>query len=218
MLYGNSCCTPVPDPGRAKRIANFFYTISLGVMAIFGFVLYNTGGVVLKDIINTKCTTKWALGITCVARTTAPLALWFLLHAFAGIGNLSLEDSCQFHFHVKCLPFHALALIALWVVFWFIPDAFYDVFMQASIYLSALYLLIQLLFLLDFFVVINDYLTQGESQTKPLILTIVLEVGSLVAYGLCFYIFLPEGCSTNAVYIGVNLAVSVILFVAAIEL
>jgi uncharacterized protein (DUF697 family) len=90
--------------------------------------------------------------------------------------------------------------------------------MQASIYLSGLYLLIQILFLIDFFMMLNENWTKDENQTKPLILTVILKGGSLIAYGLCFYVFLPAGCSINAVYIGINLAVSILLFVSAVIL
>jgi hypothetical protein len=208
-------CRSIADPAAALKTANIFYALVLGVVALIGFVLYNTSGFILNRIINTKYTEEYGLGIAAVARTTAPLALWFVIHAFAGIGNSNLEESCQFQFHVKGLPFHVLAFLGLWVAFWFMPDEFCDVYMQAAPYISGVYLFVQILFLLDFLNELNDRWTADENLTIPFVITAVMGVGALVAYGVSFYVFMPDGCSNNGIFIGIHLSLSVILFVIA---
>jgi hypothetical protein len=83
---------------------------------------------------------------------------------FLLIGNPDLESSLRFRMHSRCLILHVFVLLALWVVFWFIPDPFYNSYMKAAIYISGVYLLIQIFFLVDFMIQLND---KPHFQARP---------------------------------------------------
>jgi hypothetical protein len=225
MEYGEeegrcACCDIQPsestDFSRRLRLANMFYVGYFAVFAVICFVLYNSGTTWLGRIIQTDHTDPESIGIACVARTTFPLVLWFIIHALLAICNQNLEDSFQFLLHTSHLWLHALIGLALWVGFWFVPDPFLDFYTQASVYISVIYLILQLLFLLNFILALNASWTEQRQIWVLCLVTAVLECASLTAFGVSYYLFTKDDCSSNLAFISINLSVTILLFVASI--
>ncbi|OHT06334.1 hypothetical protein TRFO_25605 [Tritrichomonas foetus] len=212
---GGGLTEPDGDAVRRFKIANFFYVVVFVLIGIVGFILYNTGDKWLGKIIKTFYDTKSEIGIACVARTTCPLAIWFAIHSLICVCNKDLESSWQFLFHTTWLWLHFLIFIGIWIGFWFIPDPFFDFYMQFSIYASGVYLIIQAFFLTEFLHKLNDHFVNMDKMIWVVLLTILFGVGSLVAYGVSYYLFTVNGCSQNNIFISVNLVISIILFVAS---
>jgi hypothetical protein len=223
------CASDEPDDSGGGggnlhlTIANVFYVVWLGIFGVLGFVLYNTGGVVLKSVIKTQYTEKYAVGVACVARTTTPLAIWFAIHAVICICNSNLVDSIQYIIHTRFLVLHAIVLLGMWVGFWFVPDPFYDFVMKAAIYISALYELLQIIILLEFFHKLNEEWTKDVDENhqcrtgwKPIGISFTLVLAAVAALGVSYYIFVSDGCDANTAIITVNLVLALVLFVASL--
>ena len=204
------------DAAFALKTSNIFYTGVFLIMSILMFILLNTGHSWLGKIITTNFLDNRDIGSQCVARTSFSLALWFLIHAFICIGARNLSTSCQFMFHISWKWLHALVYIALWVACWFIPDELFNVYLKAAMYLSFIYLILQILFLIEFFYKLNDKFTENENLCIPLIITIILSAIAIAIFGVDYYLFCPSGCTAHIAIISVNLVLVVILFAISI--
>ncbi|KAH0792925.1 serine incorporator 3 [Histomonas meleagridis] len=203
------------DSGKKLKIANLVYVIVFAVIAILGFIIYNTGDSWIGKIINTNYEEPHAIGISCVIRVTTTLALWYAIHSLVCICNPNIENSWQFKFHSSHLWAHIVCLIILYVPFNFIPDAFYDVWFKICYFISGAYLILQIIFLIAFFQDLNRKFLDSDKMWPIITLTIVFGVGALVAFGVSYYIFVKEGCSDNNIFISINMILCIILFLAA---
>lgn len=118
--------------------------------------------------------------------------------------------------HTSWLWLHFIVYLALWVACWFIPDELFTIYLQAAMYISFFYLLLQLLFLLEFFFYLNKRFTDSEKICMPLTITIILSVIAIAVFSVDYYLFGLKGCSGNLAIISVNLIVSIILFVGSL--
>ena len=203
------------SPVRLK-IANLFYLIYFVVFGILCFALYNSGEKWLGKIIKTDHTAPRSVGCACVFRTTCPLAIWFTIHSLLTVCNKNFENSWQYIIHSRFLYLHAIIGIGLWVGFWFCPDPFFDKFyMYFAMAASGIYLVLQILFLIDFFMTINQKLLELEKMWVVWLITIILTAGALVAFGVSYYIFVPSECGTNNIFISVNLVLCILLWLAS---
>jgi len=207
------------DAERTLKFANIFYMIVFVVFAIICFILYNTGSSWIGKIINTAfklfSDNKYLIGTTLVARTTSVLAIWFLIHAIVTINNKSLQEGFQYYFHISWKSVHVLVLVLLWVGFWFIGDGFFNFYVKFAMYISVIYMLIQILFLVIFFNDLNDKWASDENMCWLLTATIVMTVVGLVGYGLAYWMF-KNNMNQTIVFVTVNLLISVALFILSI--
>jgi hypothetical protein len=208
---------PPGDSTFRLKKANFAYLGLFILAAILCFVLYNTDPKWISHIIKTNYEYpehSADLAITLVARTSAAAAVFFLVHSLAMVCNSNLVDSCQFILHVSWPPLHYIIFIIAYAVFLFgVPDPFFDGFVKFAYGASAVYLVLQIVFLLDFFHDINEKFTATENFCALWTVTIVLDVLSLVGYAVGFWLFKDD--RTSIIVLAVNLVVSLVLFAAA---
>lgn len=198
------------------KIANLFYVVVFIVVGILGFVMYNTGDKWIGKIINTDHKMKHEIGLSSVLRTTTPLALWYLIHALICLCNRDLDESSwQFRFHSKFLFVHLFGFFALFAGFIFIPDSFYDVWVKICYFISGIYLILQIIFLVEFFHEINQKFVDQEKMWPIITLTLICGIGSLVAFGVSFYVFVKDGCSNNNIIISINMILCIILLLGS---
>lgn len=208
-----------PDAEHALKRANLYYMGKFIFIGILCFILYNTGSTWIGKIINTIYKGKQSIGVTLVARTTSSLAIWFLVHSLIMIHNQNLIDSCQFMIHISWKWLHSIIYFGIWIGFWFIPDDFFDFYMKAAIYISGIYLVIQIIILVDFFHSLNDKFAEEEkNHCILLVVTIILTCLSLTGFGLEYYVFGRGSCTKNIIIISINLVISVILFIVSLIL
>lgn len=203
------------DAAFHLKKANIFYTGFFLLFAILMFVLQNTGHSWLGKIITTHFLDNRDIGSQLTSRTSFALAVWFLIHALITIGNPNLTTSCQFFIHISWLWLHGLILIGIWIACWFIPDGLFTFWLNAARYISFLYLIVQLLFLIDFFHNLNNKFTESENICIPLTITIILTAGSLAVLGADYYFFGQKSCGGNIAVITVNMIVIILVWLAA---
>lgn len=223
MEYGNGSSfvelRNTPDAEHELKKANIYYAGKFLFVGILCFILYNTGSTWLGKIISTIYHSDHEIGASLVARTTSSLAIWFVIHAIIMICNPNLVDSCQFMIHISWKSIHSLLYFALWIGFWFIPDSFFDFYMKFAIYVSGIYLVIQVIFLVDFFHILNDKFVQDDNLKIIAVITGILSIGSIVGFGLEFYFFgRNDGCNGNNAIIAVHLILCFIIFIAAAKI
>jgi hypothetical protein len=200
--------------GRLKS-ANYFYLIWFCIFGIICFILFNTGHSWFVKIINTKATGNHAIGLQCVARTTCPLAIWFLLHSLLTLCNNDLKDSFQVKFHSSFYLIHAIVSLAIWGAFVRVPDSFFNKFyLPMCMYASGVYLVIQILILIFVFDSWNRKYREGNLKLLVFV-TALLFLVSLVAFGVSYHIFTKSGCSSNYIFISVHMVICIGLFILA---
>jgi hypothetical protein len=203
------------DAAFALKKANIFYAGVFLFFSVLMFILQNTGHTWLGKIISTVFTSKNEIGSQLTSRTSFALTLWYLIHAFLTLGTPNLVTSCQFFIHISWLTIHCFILFGIWVACWFIPDGLFTFWLQAARYISFVYIIVQLLFLIDFFHKINKKFTEGESVWLPLTITIVLSAGSLAVLGADYYFFGMSGCGANIAIITINIIFIIVVWLAA---
>jgi hypothetical protein len=102
------------------------------------------------------------------------------------------------------------------VPFWFVPDAFYNVYLEFSIYASGIYLILQAIFLVKCFHTLNERLVENDQEKVLIGGTIAIGVLSAVGFGVSYYIFGPDGCDENFIYISINLVGCGLLFIVSV--
>jgi hypothetical protein len=88
--------------------------------------------------------------------------------------------------------------------------------MDFAIGASGIYLIIQAVFLVARVWDWNERLVVGEHLKILICLTVILESGSLIVFGVSYYVFTKEeNCTSTYVFLSINLCVSVALFIAS---
>ncbi|KAH0790543.1 putative serine incorporator [Histomonas meleagridis] len=206
---------PESNAKHSLKKANLYYIIKFIVAGIFCFIFYNTGHTWIAKVISTIYKTGMDIGASFVARITCALFIWFIAHSLFTLCNKNLNDSPQFMFHTSFLWIHSIILIGIIVGFWFIPDPFFNFYMKAAVYVSGVYLVIQLIFLIEFFYQINQKLVDNDQIKLMLFLTILLTAISIAGFGLEYYFF-GRGSSGNNLIISINLILSFLLFLLSL--
>jgi hypothetical protein len=216
-LFDGKASGTSPDASYALKKSNLFYVGKFLFIAILCFILYNTGSSwlgKLTDLLEDNNGNKLSVGVKLVARLTLSLAIWYLIHTFMTLGNKNLNDSCQFMAHTQFLWLHSLILFGIWVGCWFIPAGFIEGYIKIAKYISWIYLLLQIFFLVDFFHGLNEKYVTEENTKCFLVITAILTIGFLTGFGLAYYFF--GGCGGNIAIITVNLVICILLYITAI--
>ena len=203
------------DVDRRLTLTNIFYVVVFILVGILCFILYNTGYSWLGKLINTKYTGKKEIGVSLVCRTTLSLAFWFLIHSLIMIHNHNLVDSWQFRIHSSWLWLHLVIYLGMWAGFWFIPDDLFNFYMKAAIYISGVYLIIKIIFLLYLFHAINDMYAE-KHYCLLLVATIIITCISITGFVLGYYIFGRGDCKENVIIISINIGLAVILYIISL--
>jgi hypothetical protein len=96
------------------------------------------------------------------------------------------------------------------------PDAFFEKFyLQMAMFLSGVYLVIQVFFLVDFIMGLNEKYVQEDNLKIIAIITGVFGIGALAMFGVSYYVFTKRGCSSNYIFISIHMVLSISLFILA---
>jgi len=157
----SSCC------GSGKKGSYLPYLLILFFSTALALVLYLWGQplivhLTVKDLI--LCDSDACYGFGAVARISFSLFLFFLGHSI-----LLLASSCR-QLDSASWGLRALVLFVILVGAWFIPSQFYDVYTQVSRVVSGIFLVIQVIILIDFAYSWNE--VQHTTLTLTLTLTL----------------------------------------------
>lgn len=201
--------------------------LTYGALLIIGFVL----GIILKTEVFTWIA-HWAIDRkkncdeTCVGnqsvyRVSFALAAFFFVHwALSSSWNLCMNASTRISFNQQGIFWKLLSLIPFILVSFAIPNEFFVVFAWFCVVLSVIFLIGQLVILLEFSYTWSDDWASREEQkfTVGLIVcTAVLTILSLVFIGLSYAWFGSHSeCQTAQGMISTTLVAGVFYFAASI--
>ncbi|EGC35452.1 hypothetical protein DICPUDRAFT_33388 [Dictyostelium purpureum] len=164
------------------------------------------------------------VGALLVYRLTFGLALYHLLLAVVMIGVKSGGEG-RAKFQDGYWPVKVLMLAGLITVSFFIPNKFFVVYGWAAIFCAAIFILIQLVLLVEFAYSLNESCVrkienEGESGKKWYVLLFVLSFGCIIAAitgTVLMLVFLGKSCSINQFFIVFNIGISLIVGVLSIS-
>jgi len=106
-----------------------------------------------------------------------------------------------------------MSVILLLVVSFFIPNSFFDVYADIARFVAGVFLLLQIVVLIDFGYSLNERWTSDDNDKRWLILLLcaVMFAVSIVLCVFCFEWFTQGSCTRNEFFIGWTLTVTVLL-------
>ena len=126
-------------------------------------------------------------GFAALVRISFSLCCFFLLH-------FVLPLISRFNWWLK-----GLLLVAVTVGCWFIPDAFYTVYVDIARFFSGLFLLIQLIILVDFAYTWQEQWTSDERPLHKYVLGIsaAMFAASITLVGFLYHWFAASSCGVE---------------------
>lgn len=200
-------CTSVAS-GITKKSARFAYCGIFGVSLIVSWILRELGAPLLKKIpwiSHSDAQSKEWYQIQAVLRVSFGNFLFFGMLALVMIGVKDQNDRRDSWHHGGWMAKLVLWLLLV-VLMFFVPDVVISIYGFASKFGAGLFLLVQVLLLLDFTHSWNDSWVEKDEQ-KWYIALLVVSVGCyLGAYalsGILFIWFNPSGydCGINVFFI-----------------
>lgn len=211
------CCDKMCGGCRSKTGSLIPYMILFIISSVVALILKYYGKPLLlhlyiKDI--TICDSSVCMGIGAVDRITFALALFFLFHGlflrFQACKRLDFQN-----WWLKIFIFFVLLISS-----WFIPDAFYDnAYRNIARVVSGLFLLIQLLILVDFAYTWNeDWTSDAKQYFKSILgLSFLFQAIGFVSMVLDFIHFGSSGCKLNQFFISFTLILTTIATLISIS-
>ncbi|XP_051129117.1 uncharacterized protein LOC127250016 [Andrographis paniculata] len=200
-------CTSVTS-GIANRSARIGYCLLFGASLIVSWVLREVAAPLLKNFswINTEenLTDEW-FQMQAVLRVSLANFVFFGVLALIMIGVKDQNDRRDSWHHGGWMV-KIIVWILLIVLMFFLPNVVVDVYGFVSKFGAGLFLLVQVLILLDATHSLNDSLVAKDEQKWYVLLLVVSVVCYLATYGFSIVLFLwfnPSGqdCGLNVFFI-----------------
>jgi hypothetical protein len=103
----------------------------------------------------------------------------------------------------------------IWVACWFIPEVLFNIFLDFAPWASGIYLILQLISLIDLFHTLNERFVTDDNIKLVLFVTVCLTLAGLSGFVFSYFKF--DDLLSEAVYIiSINLGLSVFTFIASI--
>jgi len=197
------CCTPSKGNTRVP------YVILLFISTCVALILRFWGGPMLVHLYVTNinlCDTNKCVGFGAVFRISFALFFFFAVHCL-----LLLAKSCykidSGHWMIKLLMFAGLIVLS-----WFIPDTFFDVYTQIARVVSGIFLLLQIVILIDFAYSWNEDWVSEEKNWKAgvIIVSVTFFIASLILLIFMFKWFGGSGCELENFFISFTMICTLI--------
>lgn len=141
------------------------------------------------------------VGAQSCYRIAFSMALFFFIHwVVSSPWNLCLSAEQRVSFNQAGIFWKLLSLIPLFLVSFAIPNDFFVVFAWLALVVSVLFLIAQLIVLLDFaYSWSDDWASRDEAKYTNglLVCTIVMVIGGITFIALSFVYFGKAGCQLN---------------------
>lgn len=216
------------SPTHGEGASSLRIRIMYGMFLIVGFVL---GMLVKNNVI--QFIMKWEIehvgscgDSTCIGnqgayRVSFALFLFFLVHyIISHKWNLCLEPSQRIAFNNSRMIWKMIAFVPMLVVAFVIPNNFFVVYAWFCVVVSVLYLIGQLIILLEFSYAWSDSWAKREEQRYAVglaICTLVMYVASLVVIGYLYVWFGKQSsCQYGQGFISITLISAVVYTILSI--
>ncbi|CAO2821905.1 unnamed protein product [Amaranthus hypochondriacus] len=216
------CCTSVAS-GISKKSARIAYCGLFGASLVLSWVLREVGYPLLKSfswINNVEHTKEWYQTST-VLRVSLGNFLFFAVLALIMIGVKDQNDKRDSWHHGGWLVKFIIWLLLI-VLMFFMPNVIIDIYGVLSKFGAGLFLLVQVVLLLDFTYVWNDAWVEKDEQ-KWYIALLAVSVGCYIAAfafsGILFIWFNPSGqdCGLNVFFIVMTMILAFAFAVIALH-
>ena len=144
-------------------------------------------------------------GKEAVLRLSMATFLFFFVHCVAVAGVKSVDDP-RGRVHTGFFLPKTFLLVGLLVALFFAPNQVLEGYGQFARAGSALFLVFQIIVLLDSVYRANERLLERDSVALAVALAVVLYGVAFAAVGLLFHHFAGGGCSLHTAFIGITLA------------
>lgn len=204
-------CAQAACSSIGRRGSLIPYFVLLFISTLIAFILRYYGGPIVIDLTVTKLSlckdeASNCYGFGAMARVSASLTAFFLLHVI-------VTSIAKLKWVLK-----AGLLTIITVGFWFIPDNFYDVYIDISRFTSSIFLILQLVILVDFAYSWQSSWTSDERPWHKQVLAVsaALLILSIVFIGLSYHWFAGSGCQLEQFFVSFTLCISVLFTVLAV--
>jgi len=190
------CCAAC-GPKRGSRIP---YLVLFFLATAISLILRYWGGPMLIHLYwydLQLCNTDKCVGFGAVYRLSFVLCVFFLFHALA-----LYSTSCQKLDQGFWLP-KIVVLFILVILAYIIPDVFYDGYTHVARVIGGVFLLLQIIILIDFAYAWNEDWNSDEKDWKAgiIIISILFFAASVVLLVFLFIWFAGNGCGLEKFYI-----------------
>lgn len=193
-----------PWCGIPVRLAAWVYFLLFLIVTVVSWVLRDYGGSALDFGPAEGCMDTGVCGAFAVLRISFGSSLFFAIMAILILG-VSSEDSPRISLHSGCWPTKILLWAGLVGSTFAMPNGVFQVWQQMARVFAAIFILFQLIILLEFVYVVNEYLLDRDdnlARTALVSLSFLLIVGSLVGIGFLYHFWAPNAsCSLNIFFI-----------------
>lgn len=207
-----SCGEAASNTRLPYLITMFLGTALAVVLRYWGHPLLIHNKFVHIDICESEC-----MGFEAAYRVSFVLFVFFFLHA------LPLACRGTMKVHTSHWLFKILFVIALLVVSFFIPNAFFDVYAIISRFIAGVFLLLQIVIFIDFAYSWNEsWMAEGrEWKGRVLFCCVLLFAASITLCVFCFKWFTHssedgEHCTRNEFFIGWTITLTIIFTLISI--
>jgi hypothetical protein len=203
--------TPQEVAAVSVRRVRLTYAALLIVGFILGVVVKTEGFEwIAKWAIHNGCTDPGCIGAQSCYRISFAMAVFFAIHwAVSSPWNLCLSPAQKVSFNQIGIFFKLLSLIPLFLVSFAIPNDFFVVYAWLCLVLSVIFLIGQLLVLLEFsYAWSDDWATREESKyTNGLLVCTVFLFLAGVTFTALSYVYFgsSSSCQTNQAMISITL-------------
>eukprot|EP00455_Lapot_gusevi_P001068 TRINITY_DN1042_c0_g6_i1.p1 TRINITY_DN1042_c0_g6~~TRINITY_DN1042_c0_g6_i1.p1 ORF type:complete len:451 (+),score=119.93 TRINITY_DN1042_c0_g6_i1:76-1428(+) len=210
----DSCC----NFGKSSRASRIPHLIMLFLGVILALALKYWGGNMLVHLYYFDfklCTTDRCLGNQAVYRISFTLFLFFVFHFLMACCSSTRSSNGGLWL------FKTLAMAGVLVATFFMPNPFFDVFAEICRYVSFLFLLLQILALIDFGYSWNIRWVAREWFIPVLVSCFVLFVTSYILAGFFFSWFASGNgdtqCGTQKFFIGFTFAITAVVTMISVS-
>lgn len=217
-------CTSVAS-GLSKKSARLAYCGLFGLSLIVSWILREVAAPLLKKLpwINTSGTThskEW-FQIQAVLRVSLGNFLFFAIFALIMIGVKDQNDRRDSWHHGGWIAKMVIWLLLV-VLMFFMPDVVISVYGTISKFGAGLFLLVQVIILLDFTHSWNDAWVEKDEQKWYIALLVISVVCYLAAFafsGILFIWFNPSGhdCGLNIFFIVMTMILAFVFAIIALH-
>eukprot|EP00672_Neobodo_designis_P017895 CAMPEP_0174844070 /NCGR_PEP_ID=MMETSP1114-20130205/10889_1 /TAXON_ID=312471 /ORGANISM="Neobodo designis, Strain CCAP 1951/1" /LENGTH=396 /DNA_ID=CAMNT_0016078303 /DNA_START=96 /DNA_END=1289 /DNA_ORIENTATION=+ len=185
------------------RRCRLTYAVILVIAFVLGIVMkHEVFEWIAKWAIKTdECNSYGCIGSQCCYRISFSVALFFFVHwAVSSPWNLCLSASGRIKFNQMGIFWKLLSVIPLFFVSFAIPNGFFVFWAWVCLVVSVLFLIAQLVVLLDFsYSWSDDWASREEDKytTGLLVCTVAMFIGAIVFIALSFVYFGKGDCQLN---------------------
>lgn len=207
------CCTCCSAVGRNTKQFSFIpYMIFVFINGILSLVLRYYGEPLTVHLYITDytiCNNDVCYGIGAVLRVSWALFLFFFIHL---LFNVFGGNKYGYKIDTVNWLWKILLYLSMLVVAYLIPDSFYRVYEWIARIVGGIFLVIQMILIIDFAYECNEYLLNKQWLKTILAVSTLIFATSIACCALLFIYFTHQGtsgCTIENFFIGFTLALTV---------